>query len=330
LAPNSVEDLPSMKMKEAKAETSDFRVKLKGGFYAGIRKGLGSFVWMCKVIIPISFLVAVLQWSGWLYRADFLLNPLMKLISLPSEAALPIISGVLISSHAAIAIMVVLPFTTEQMTLIAVFTLVAHNLIIEGIIQSKSGIGFTKITLVRIGVAILAVLIVSQFFDDTAKSIAVPVDPAVHTPFIEVLRVWAVSITGLLARILVIVMTVMIALESLRWLGWSQYLFNFFRPFMRILGLPKQAVTLWATAVIFGLMYGGAVLLEEANRQDLTKAELERLHISIGINHSMVEDPALFLALGLNGFWLWVPKLVMAVIIVQIFRAVDYLRKKIV
>ncbi len=316
-------------MKVAKFWTSDFRAKLKGGFYAGTRKGWGSFVWICKIIIPISFLVAVIQWSGWLYRVDFLLNPLMSLINLPSEAALPIISGMLISIHAAIATMAVLPFTIEQMTLIAVFTLIAHNLIAEGIVQHKCGISFTKITLVRIGMAILTVLIVSQFFNDTAERIVVPADLTIRTPFLEVLRVWAVDVTGLLLRILVIVMTVMITLESLRWLGWNKYLFNFFRPFMRILGLPDRVVMPWVTAVVFGLLFGGGVIIEETKRRDLTKAELERLHISIGINHSMVEDPALFLALGLNGFWLWVPKLVMAIVTVQIFRAVDYLRRRI-
>lgn len=325
--PDSVEDLPSMKMKAAKARTSDFRAKLRSGFRMGIRKGWGSFVWMCKIIVPISFLVALIQWSGWLYRADFLLNPLMRLVNLPSEAALPIISGMIINLYAAIAAIAVLPFTTEQMTLIAVFTMIAHNLIAEGIIQFRSGINIAKITLVRISVAILTVLIISQFLGDTTQSIAVPDNLMVQTPLVEVLRVWALDMIGLLIKIFVIIMTVMLILQSLRSLGWTEYLFNFSKPLMRILGLSNRAAVPWVTAVVFGLMYGGAVIVEEAKRGDLTKAELEHLHISIGVNHSMVEDPALFLAFGLNGFWLWVPKLVMAIITVQVFRAVKYLKK---
>lgn len=317
-----------MKMKAAKARTPDFRSRLKGGFWTGARKGWGSFVWMCKIIVPISFLVTLIQWSGWLYQADFLFNPLMGLINLPGEAALPIISGMVINVYAVIATMAVLSFTVEQMTLIAVFSLIAHNLIAEGIIQFKSGINITKITLVRISVAILTVLIISQFLGDTTQSITVPAALTVHTPFFEVLKGWAVDMMGLLIKIFVIIMTVMVTLESLRWLGWIEYLLNFSKPFMRILGLSNRAAMLWVTAVVFGLMYGGAVIFEEAKRGDLTKAELEHLHISIGVNHSMVEDPALFLVLGLNGFWLWVPKLVMAIITVQFFRAVKYLMKR--
>jgi len=45
---------------------------------------------------------------------------------------------------------------------------------------------------------------------------------------------------------------------------------------------------------------------------------LERLHLSMGINHSMIEDPALFLSLGLSIFWMCVPRVAAAIIAVQL------------
>ncbi len=307
---------------------TDFRARSKCGFYAGAKKGGSSFVWICKIIIPVSFIVALLQWSGWLYQLDFLLNPLMALINLPAEAALPIIIGMLIGPPAVIAIITVLPFTIEQMTLIAIFTMIAHMLITEGIIQFKSGISVVKITLVRITAAVLTVLIVSQFLGDTSQSIAVPADLMVHAPFAEVLKGWTIDMIGLAIKIFVIIMIVMIILESLKSLGWIKYLVKFFKPFMRILGLSDQAVMMWVAAVGFGLVYGGAVILEEAKKGALTGEELEHLHISIGINHAVVEDTALFMALGLNAFWLVIPRFTMAVIAVQACRATKYLKNK--
>jgi hypothetical protein len=97
---------------------------------------------------------------------------------------------------------------------------------------------------------------------------------------------------------------------------------------MRILRLSERIATLWVTSVTFGLMYGGAVIIDEAKKGALTKEELEHLHISVGINHAMVEDPALFLVLGLHPFWLWVPKLVMAILAVQTYRILTYLQHK--
>ena len=300
----------------------DFRTQLKRGLSTGVKRGWSSFIWICKIIIPISFLVALLQWSGWLYRADFLLTPLMGLMNLPAEAALPIITAIIVGFYAALATMAVIPFTIEQMTLLAIFITIAHMLIVEGMIQLKSGIGIIEITLVRITAAILTCLVVSQFFGDTSQSVAVSADLAVHIPFVEALKAWAIDTGSLSIKILVIVMIVMTILESLKSLWWIKYLLKFSRPFMKILGLSDRTAMMWVTAVVFGLVYGGAVITEEAKKGALTKEELEYLHISIGINHSMVEDPALFLALGLNIFWLLVPRFVTAAIAVHVCRAI--------
>jgi hypothetical protein len=308
---------------------SDFRTQLKRGLYTGIKKGWGSFVWICKIVVPVSFLVALIQWTGWLNQLDFLLHPLMSLINLPAAAALPIVTATVVNFYAAIAIMAVLPFSIEQMTLIALFILIAHMLIMEGMIQHKSGFNFVKATLVRIMAAVSTVLVVSQFLGDTGQGVVLPADLTLQTPFIEILKGWAIDTLGLCGRIFVIIMLVMTLLVSLQTLGWIQYLLKFFRPFMRILGLSNQAVTMWVPAAGFGLLYGGAVIIEEAKKGALTKEELEYLHISIGINHAIVQEIALFLALGLNVFWLLIPRFVTAAIAVHTCRAIQYLKSKV-
>ncbi len=252
----------------------------------------------------------------------------MKLINLPPEAALPIITGMLVNLYAAIAAMTALPFTLEQMTLIAIFTLICHNLIAEGIIQHKSGINIIKATLVRFTAATLTVIIASQFLGDTSQSVTVPGAVTVHASVPEVLKGWAVDTVFLLLKILGIVMSITIMLEFSESMRWTEYSLKFSRPLMRILRLSERTAPLWVTSAAFGLLYGGAVIIDKARKGVLTKKELERLHISIGINHAMVEDPALFLALGLNPFWLWVPRLVMAIIAVQTYRAIIYLKHK--
>ncbi len=221
---------------------SPSRTQLRYGLRTGSRKGWGSFVWICKIFIPTSFLVLLIQWSGLLDQAVPLLKPLMGLINLPGEAVLPIISGVLIGPYTTIAIVTVIPFSLEQITLIAIFTMIAHSLIIEGIIQHKSGINAAKITLIRLASAILTVFIVSQFFSDTTRSIIVPTYLTVATPFIEVLKVWGVDTIELLIKIFIIIMAVMITLECLKSLGWMKYLLNVPQPVMKTLGLSHRTV----------------------------------------------------------------------------------------
>jgi len=302
--------------------------RLKNGVFSGLRKGWDAFLWMMKILLPVSLAVALLQWSGWLYKLDFILNPVMNLLNLPSEATFPILSGLFINIYAAIAILTVVPFSLEQMTLIAVFTLVAHSIFVETIIQHKSGINGIKIALIRVIVAIVTVLLISLFLGDTSQSVAGAVKLTEQETILRALATWGKDTGWMLLKILCIIMSIMITLECLRWLEWDRYLYRFFRPFMKALGLSDRTVILWVTAVLFGLMYGSAVILEKSKEGGLTRSELERLHISIGVNHSMVEDPALYMALGINAFWLIVPKLIMSIACVQLYRVIDYIMRR--
>ena len=307
---------------------SEFRAQLKTGIRTGIKKGWSSFVWICKIIVPVSFVAALIQWSGWLSQIYLLLQPLMSVVNLPAATALPIIVAITVSFYAGIAIMVALPFTIEQITLIALFITIAHMLIAEGIVQHKSGLNVIKATLVRIGAAVLSVFVVSQFFADTSQSISLPASLATQTPFIEILKGWAIDTLRLCGRVFLIIMLVMMALHASGSLGWIKYLVKFFRPLMKILGLPDQAAMMWVTGAGFGLLYGSAVIMEEAKKGALTKEELEYVQISLGVNHSVVEETGLFLALGVNPLWLLIPRFVAAIIAVHALRGVQYLKSK--
>ncbi len=115
-------------------------------------------------------------------------------------------------------------------------------------------------------------------------------------------------------------MALLTLLELLKAFGLIHPFVRALGPFLRIMGLDQKVGFLWMTAVIFGLSYGGAIIVEEAKSGHLSRDDLELLHLSIGTNHSMVEDPSLFLPLGIHPFWLYVPRLVMAIIIVRLVR----------
>jgi hypothetical protein len=40
---------------------SNFKTQLKKGALAGVKKGWSSFVWLCKIVIPVSLLITLLQ-----------------------------------------------------------------------------------------------------------------------------------------------------------------------------------------------------------------------------------------------------------------------------
>ena len=287
---------------------------------SGIKKGWSGFIWMLKILIPISFLTTLLQCSGVLGKIDFLLEPAMAFINLPAMAAFPLIVGLLAGIYGAIATMAVLPLTGGQMTLITVFLLISHNLVQEGIIQGKSGINPFLATLFRLAASVVTVLIVMQFIDtgpaETQGKLTKLFEQA---SFGHMIQDWGISTAYLCIKMLVIICILMILLEGMKTYNLVSFLVNPLNPILKILGLSSRVGILWVTAVFFGIAYGGAVIVEETKGSDLSRQELMKLHLSIGINHAIIEDPAVFLSLGLNAFWLWIPRIIASIVFVHLF-----------
>jgi hypothetical protein len=293
--------------------------KFRYGLHSGIKKGWQGFLWMLKIIVPISFIAVLIDYSGWMNKIDFFLAPVMNLLSLPPMAALPLIVGMLTGIYGGIATMVVFPLTNNEMTLIAIFLLISHNLIQEGIIQGKSGLNPFKATLFRLTASSVTVMIVARFlWTEPARIIGKSASTVAHPPLFMMVKGWFAATLLLSAKIFVIIMIIMILLEIMKIFNMIHHIVRVLRPLLKTMGLDQMVGLLWLTAVVFGIAYGGAVIVEETKVGHIKKEELEKLHLSIGINHSMLEDPALFLSLGLSAFWLWVPRLILAIIAVRL------------
>ena len=305
------------------------RNKFKEGLKSGLRKGLDGFIWIMEILIPVSILTALIAWSGWLSSVDFLLQPIMSLLSLPAVAALPLLIGMLTNIYGGIAAMAVLPFSRDQMTLMAIFLLIAHNLIQEGVVQAKSGIHPVKATLFRLVAAMFTVIAVAPFFDISTTVMATEgYSPESHQPFIKAMQEWGLTTLSLSIKIFAIIMCVLTSLEILKTFNLINPMVNLLNPLLKMMGLNKKVGFLWLTAVIFGVAYGGAVIVEEVKAGHLSNKELEELHLSIGINHALVEDPSLFLSLGLSPFWLWVPRIIVAILAERLLTIWRVFRKR--
>lgn len=293
--------------------------KLRYGLNSGIQKGWRGFVWMLKIIVPISFLTALLEYSGWIHNIDFILKPAMNLLNLPPMAVLPLIVGMLTGIYGGIASMVVLPLTNNEMTLIAIFLLISHNLIQEGIIQGQSGLNPFKATLFRLTASIVTVIIVARFLgSEPERLVEKNLSVTIQQPLFIMMKSWFMATLYLSLKIFVIIMVIMILIEIMKVFNIIHHIVKVLSPLLKTMGLNQKVGLLWLTAIVFGVAYGGAVIVEEAKEEHIKKEELEKLHLSIGINHSMIEDPALFLSLGLSAFWLWVPRFILAIVAVRL------------
>ncbi|MCW7753161.1 nucleoside recognition domain-containing protein [Desulfobotulus sp. H1] len=291
---------------------------------SGILKALSALIWILKILIPVGLGTFMLVQLGIMPHLEILLRPLMQPMGLPPAAALPLIIGMLTNIYGAIAVMVTLPLDTHTLTLIAIFLLIAHNLIQEGAVQHATGINGWLITLIRILAATLTVMTVAIWLPPETTANETSTAILSRPPFTEAFMAWAWQTFVLSAQILGILLVLMPCLEICKAMGITSALARITRPVSILMGIPRSTTILWLTAILFGLSYGAAVIMEEVKGSDIAGPDLEKLQVSIAINHSMVEDPALFLPLGLPAFWLWVPRIITALLFVQLLRLWQY------
>ena len=194
---------------------------LRTSLSTGCRKGWRGFLWMLKILVPISLLTSLLAWSGWLNRLDVVLEPVMGLLGLPAVAALPLLIGMTASLYGALAAMAPLALTTNEMTLIAIFLVISHNLLQEGVVQREAGVPFLKATLVRLVASVASVMVVSRILGDEGAINTLAQTPVVSSlPLGTMLLDWLRETLVLAAKVLVIIVSLMILLEVMRNYRW--------------------------------------------------------------------------------------------------------------
>jgi len=110
-----------------------------------------------------------------------------------------------------------------------------------------------------------------------------------------------------------IIIPVMIVLEVARDLKILDRVGEWFAPALRVLGLSREAASPMMVGLGFGIAYGAGVIIEAARSGRLTWKDLFLLNLFLSICHAVVEDTALFMAVGADGVAILVGRFVLAV-----------------
>jgi spore maturation protein SpmB len=286
---------------------------------------------LMKLMLPISLGVGLLRWSGLLAAIGGFCAPAMALFHLPGEAAVPLVTGNLAGIYALVGAMAMLPLEPAAVTTLAAMTLVAHNLIIEGAVQHRTGtpwwfaVGIRLIAMLVVGAVVSGAISLLQARDLPALWLRMPAPPSPPpVPAGETLTAflleWGRGALKLSFKIVLIVTAMMIGTEWIRAQGILEKLERASRPLLRFLGLSDRVAFPWLTAQIVGIAFGGGLLLEEMRRREIAPEEVRALHTSIGISHSLFEDTVLLVAVGASMFWIIVPRVLVAALTVRAIR----------
>ncbi len=127
-------------------------VDIKNGF----QKGTATSFKIIIFTVPFYILVDILHQMGIIGKIGSIFTPVMKFVGLPGEASIVLISGFFLNLYAAIAVMVPLGLTVKQVTIIGLMLGIAHSLVIETIILSKTGAKSYIIVATRLLVSLIA------------------------------------------------------------------------------------------------------------------------------------------------------------------------------
>jgi hypothetical protein len=269
----------------------------------GLRSGLRTTWELGKVIFPVTLIVSVLRYTPVYDALLSVLTPVMGLIGLPNEAAIPLVLGNLLGLYAAIGAILTMEMTVKQVFILALMLGFSHMLPAESAVCRRVGVSATLVTLFRLGLALAAGVAVNLLWkggEEMARYglvAARETEPSGWTKIL--LGALQTAATGVL-QLAVIVVPLMFAIQAMRDLGVLDRFASLMRPLMSPFGIPPRGAVTMAGGLFFGLAFGAGVILQQVREQGFTKRELTLMVLFLCACHAVVEDTLVFVPLGIN------------------------------
>ena len=301
--------------------------RVLNSFHTAWPKALRTAWWMIRIMLPVSLAVMVLQYFGILNYISEWLTPIFKHIGLPGESALVFITSFLLSIYAAIAVIGTLALDMREITILAIMCLISHNMIIETAIQKKTGSSVKRIVLVRIIGSFAGAFLLNWLLPHSSEIAGAAKDSIHYANLSDLFVHWFNSSFWLSIKVVAIVVGLMFLQKLLDEFGVMGILSSIFKPLMRPMGLSEKTSFLWLVANTIGLTYGSAIMIEQVESNKITPENADMLNHHIAINHSLLEDTLLFVAIGVSAFWITIPRIALAMVAVWEYRAEKKWRK---
>jgi hypothetical protein len=249
------------------------------------------------------------------------LSPLMGLIGLSGEAAVPIVLGNVLNLYAGIGAIISFDFTVKEVFIMAIMLSFSHNLFIESAVASKVGVKWWIIVGVRIGLALIAATVINLVWNgggELAQYGFISQDETALSGWGEI------TVNGLQTAIIaviqlaVIVIPLMVIMQFLREKGWLTRLSNGFAPVTKILGMEKNTSMTLVAGLTIGLAYGAGLMIQAIKEDGVSKRDMTLALIFLVSCHAVVEDTLIFIPLGIPVWPLLVIRLITAILLTMV------------
>lgn len=299
-----------------------------GYLVALLKRSWRLFITVTKVMLPVMVIVQIGQELGLVDLIGRIIAPAMALLHLPPEAGIIWATTLLTGIYGGIASLSTLAptfeMTTAQVSALCAMMLFAHAIPVEQAIVRRAGASFGLTAALRIGTAILyggAVAWICHLTGTLSEPLS-----------FEWLRgsslaagsggpgyfAWLQATAFSLVLTFVIIVALVLVLDALDRLGITRRITAALMPLLRVSGLNAQVAPVTTVGVLLGLTYGGALIIDESEKQNFS-ARTRFLALSwLSLSHSLIEDTLLLMALGADVWVVLVGRVMVTLAIVAL------------
>jgi hypothetical protein len=268
----------------------------------GLAVGLKTTWSLGKVIFPVTLIVSILQYTPVLPWVIDLITPLMSLLGLSGDAAIPLVIGNFLNLYAAIGAILTLDLTVKEVFIIAVMLSFSHNMLVESGVAVKVGVKLWIILLVRFGLAIVSAVVIHLVWNGGGEIAKYGMIPAKTETVSGVGPILLESITkaGLgIFQLALIVIPLMMVVQIMKDKQWLAMFSNWMAPITRALGMKENTSTTLAAGLLFGLAFGAGLMIQAVQEDGVSKKDVTIAFIFLVACHAVVEDTLIFIPLGI-------------------------------
>ena len=255
-----------------------------------------------KIIIPFIFIIKFLEEIGVVNLLSNFFEPLMKIIGLPPELGIILVTAMVVNIYAALILFIniipTLDLTVAQITVLTVAMLLSHNLPLESAISKSAGVSFWFATFYRIIATFISCWILNEIYSqfnflNQPFVMNFTIDPPEPGFFI-----WLKDQFFNLIYISVIIIVMVIFLEILKVIGVENFLRKTLSPLLKFFGISDAAMNIIIVGITLGLQFGGGILIKEVNSGKIDKQSVFLSILMINLIHAIFEDTLLMLLVG--------------------------------
>lgn len=138
----------------------------------------------------------------------------------------------------------------------------------------------------------------------------------------DLLRTFLTGSADLLLRVFLIVVPIMVVLEVFEGTRMFRAVVRAWARVVRHVGLDERSAAPTLIGFLFGLAYGGGVIVRDVRRHDIGRRQVFIMSTFLSMVHAVVEDSLIFIALGAGVVWIVGFRIVWAAVVTLALTAV--------